>query len=68
VLTVTVENGHIDIREDDEDKQEYLAEGPNDFYSATSTDVCSFKSDTGAAQVLVLHLDNGQNPELKRVP
>jgi CubicO group peptidase (beta-lactamase class C family) len=68
VLTVTVENGHIYIREDDEDKQEYFAEGPNDFYSATSTDECSFKPDTGPAQVLVLHLDNGQNPELKRVP
>lgn len=67
VLTVTVENGHIYIREDDQDKQEYLAEGPNDFYSVTSTDECSFKPDTGPAQVLVLHLDNGQNPELKRV-
>ncbi len=68
VLTVTVENGHIYIREDDGDKQEYLAEGPNDFYSATSSDECSFKPDTGPAQVLVLHLDNGQNPELKRAP
>jgi CubicO group peptidase (beta-lactamase class C family) len=68
VLTVTVENGHLYVRENDEEKQGYLAESPNDFYSATSTDECSFKPETGPAQVLVLHLDNGQNPELKRVP
>ena len=68
VLTVTVDNGGLFIRENDEPKQEYLAESPNDFYSATSTDECSFKPNTGPAQVLVLHLDNGQNPELKRVP
>lgn len=68
VLTVTVENGRLFIRENDEPKQEYLAENPNDFYSASSTDECSFKPETGPAQVLVLHLGNGQNPELKRVP
>jgi CubicO group peptidase (beta-lactamase class C family) len=68
ILTVTVENGHLFIRENDEPKQEYLAESPNDFYSAISSDECSFKPETGPAQVLVLHLDNGQNPELKRVP
>jgi CubicO group peptidase (beta-lactamase class C family) len=68
VLSVTFENGHLYIRENDEEKQEYLAESANDFYSTTSTDECSFKPETGQAQVLVLHLDNGQNPELKRVP
>lgn len=68
VLTVTVDNGRLFIRENDEEKQEYLAESPNDFYSTTSTDECSFKPETGTAQVLVLHLDNDQNPELKRVP
>jgi hypothetical protein len=68
VLTVTIENGHLYVRENDEEKHEYLAESPNDFYSATSTDECSFKPETGQAQMLVLHLDNGQNPELKRVP
>lgn len=68
VITVTVENGRLFIRENDEEKQEYLPESLNDFYSATSTDECSFKPETGPAQVLVLHLDNGQNPDLKRVP
>jgi CubicO group peptidase (beta-lactamase class C family) len=68
VLTVTVENGHLYVSENDEEKQEYLAESPNDFYSAISSDECSFKPETGQAQMLVLHLDNGQNPELKRVP
>ena len=68
ILTVTVENGRLFIRENDEEKQEYLAESANDFYSITSTDECSFKPETGPVQVLVLHLDNDQNPELKRVP
>jgi hypothetical protein len=68
VLTVTVENSRLFVRENDEEKQEYFAESPSHFYSATSTDECSFKPETGPAQVLILHLDSGQNPELKRVP
>jgi len=68
VLTVTVENGHLFVRENDNEKQEYLAESPNNFYSAISTDECTFKPETGPAQVLVLHLDDGRNPELKRLP
>ena len=57
ILIVTVENGRLFIRENDEEKQE-VAESPNDFYSITSTDECSFKPETGPAQVLVLHLDS----------
>ena len=68
ILTATVEDGHLFIRENDEPKQEYFAESPNDFYSAVSSDECSFKPETGQAQVLVLHLDNGQNQELKPTP
>lgn len=68
VLTVTAENGRLFIRENEEEKQEYFAESPNNFSSATSTDECSFKPETGPAQVLILHLDDGQNPELKRIP
>jgi CubicO group peptidase (beta-lactamase class C family) len=68
VLTVTTENGHLYIQENDEPKQEYLAESPSDFYSTSSSDTCTFKPDTGPAQALVLHLNNGQNPELKRLP
>ena len=67
VLTVSVEDGHLFIRENDEPKQEYLPESPTDFYSATSSDECSFKpADGGPAQVLVLHLD-GKDVELKRL-
>jgi CubicO group peptidase (beta-lactamase class C family) len=67
ILTVTVENGQIFISENDEPKQPYLPESPTDFYSATSTDECTFKpAGEGPAQVLVLHLDDGRNPELKR--
>jgi CubicO group peptidase (beta-lactamase class C family) len=68
VLTVTAESGHLYIRENDEPKQEYFAEGASDFYSASSTDECSFKPETGPARVMVLHLDDGRNVELKRVP
>jgi len=67
VLTVTTENGHLYIQEGDEPKQEYLAESASDFYSATSSDECSFKPAEGPAQLLVLHLDDGRNPELKRM-
>jgi CubicO group peptidase (beta-lactamase class C family) len=68
VLTVTVDNGKLFIAEGDEPKQEYLAESPSDFYSASSSDECSFKPAAGPPQVLVLHLDDGRNLELKRIP
>jgi CubicO group peptidase (beta-lactamase class C family) len=67
VMTVTVENGRLFIQENDEPKQEYLAESPTDFYSATSSDECSFKLPAeGPATALILHLD-GKDLELKRV-
>jgi hypothetical protein len=65
---VTVDNGQLFIQENDESKQEYLSESPTDFYSANSSDECSFKpADGGPAQALVLHLE-GKDVELKRVP
>jgi CubicO group peptidase (beta-lactamase class C family) len=68
VLLVTVEQGHLFIQENNEPKQEYFAESPQDFYSAVSTDECSFKpADSSPAQVLVLHVD-GKNLEFKRLP
>jgi len=67
VLTVTVENGRLFVQENDEPKQELLAESPKDFYSASSSDEYSFKlPDGGPAQVLILHLD-GKDIELKRL-
>ena len=67
VLKVTVEDGHVYVQENDEAKQELLAESPQDFYSAISTDECTFEpADGGQAQVLVLHLD-GKDVELKRL-
>jgi CubicO group peptidase (beta-lactamase class C family) len=68
VLTVTVENGHLYMRENDEPKQELLAESPQDFYSTTSSDECTFKPAEGQAQVMVLHLEGGKDIELKRLP
>jgi hypothetical protein len=68
VLTVTVENGRLFIQENDEPKQEYSAESPQDFYSASSSDECSFKLPAqGPAAALILHLD-GKDLELKRIP
>jgi CubicO group peptidase (beta-lactamase class C family) len=67
VMTVTAENGHLYFQENDEPRQELLPESPADFYSAISTDECSFKPAGGSpAQVLVLHLD-GRDVVLKRL-
>ena len=43
---IAVESGRLFIRENDEEKQESLAESPNDSYLATSTDEGSFKPQT----------------------
>jgi hypothetical protein len=66
ILTVTVEGGRLYVQENDEPKQEYFAESPQDFYSATSSDACTFKPAEGPAQVMVLHLDD-KDVELKRL-
>jgi len=58
ILTVTVEDAHLYVRENDEPRQELLPESPQDFYSASSSDEYTFKSvEAGPVQVLVLHLD-----------
>jgi CubicO group peptidase (beta-lactamase class C family) len=69
VLTVTVDGGHLFIQEGDETKQEYLAESQADFYSVSSSDTCTFVPAEGKpAQMLELHLKDGRNIELKRMP
>jgi CubicO group peptidase (beta-lactamase class C family) len=68
VLTVTLEEGRLFIRENDEEKQEYLPESSQNFYSATSSDECTFQPAEGSAQVLEIHLDDGRNIEFKRIP
>jgi hypothetical protein len=68
VLTVTLEDGRLFVRENDEPKQELLAEGPQEFYSASSSDECTFMpADGNTAQVMVLHAD-GKDFTLKRLP
>jgi hypothetical protein len=68
VLKVTVEDGRLFVQENDEPKQEYLAESPQDFYSATSSDEVTFAHAGGsAAQVMILHAD-GKDFQLKRLP
>ena len=66
ILSVTIENGRLFIQENDEPKQEFLAESTQDFYSTTSTDEYTFKPASGTAQILVLHLGD-KDFELKRV-
>ena len=66
VLSVTVENGHLFIQENDEPRQEFLAESGLDFYSTTSTDEYTFKPASGAAKVIVLHLGD-KDLEFKRL-
>jgi hypothetical protein len=67
VLSVTVDDDRLFIQENDESKQEYRPESSTDFYSATSSDECTFRlAGDGPAQVLVLHVD-GKDLELKRL-
>jgi CubicO group peptidase (beta-lactamase class C family) len=67
ILTVSVEDAHLYVRENDEPRQELIPESPQDFYSANSSDECTFKpAEGGPAQVLVMHL-NGKDVELKRL-
>ena len=49
-------------------KKEYRAESPQDFYSTSSSDECTFNlTGDGPAQAIVLHID-GKDVELKRLP
>ena len=68
VLTVTVEDGRVYVRENEEPKQELVAESAQDFYSTTSSDEYTFKPAEGTAQTMVLHLEGGKDVELKRLP
>ena len=65
-LNVTVENGHLVIQ-NPQDTKEFFPESPTDFYTKSSNDDCTFRPETGLAQVLILHLD-GRDVELKRAP
>jgi CubicO group peptidase (beta-lactamase class C family) len=68
VMTVTEENGHLFVQENDEPKQELIPEGQQDFYSASSTDECSFiPADGPPYKAMVLHVD-GKDIELQRLP
>ncbi len=67
VLTVTAGADRLFIQENDEPKQEYLAESDRDFYSTASSDEVTFApADGSVAQVMVLHLGDKDLP-LKRL-
>jgi hypothetical protein len=68
VLTVTAGDGRLFIQENDEPKQEYLAQSEHDFYSTASSDEVTFSpADGSTAQVMILHLGDKDVP-LKRLP
>jgi CubicO group peptidase (beta-lactamase class C family) len=67
VLTVTVEKNRLFIQENDEPKQEFLAESSQNVYSSSSSDEYTFSPATGRAQSLILHLED-KDLEFKRVP
>ena len=67
VLTVTEQQGHLFVQENDEPKQELTPQGPQDFFSASSSDECSFLPAVGAVKIMVLHVD-GKDVQLKRIP
>jgi len=67
VLTVAAGKDRLFIQENDEPKQEYLAESDSDFYSTASSDEVTFApADGNTAQVMILHLD-GKDIALKRL-
>jgi hypothetical protein len=62
------QNRHFFVQANDEPKQEYLPQGPRDFYSASSSDEVTFSpADGGTAQMMILHADV-KDFRLKRLP
>ena len=53
--------------ESEKEKQEYLPESSQNFYSTTSSDECTFQPAVGPAQSLIAHID-GKDIEFKRLP
>jgi CubicO group peptidase (beta-lactamase class C family) len=58
VMTVIAADGRLYVQENDEPKQEILAESLVDFYSTASTDELTFEPAEGEkAQTMILHVD-----------
>lgn len=67
VLTIRKEGDHLSIQENDEPKQELMAESDVDFYSTSSDDTCTFQVDSqGHSTVMILHVD-GRDIPVKRI-
>ena len=65
-LTIRREGDHLSIQENDEPKQELLAETPSDFYSTSSGDTLTFQVDSaGKVSGLILHV--GKDIPVKRI-
>lgn len=68
VMTVVAADGHLYVQENDEPRQEILADSPVDYYSTSSADELTFEPATGEkAQTMVLHV-NGKDMRATRQP
>ena len=57
-MTVVAAAGRLYMQENDEPKQEILADSPVDFYSTASTDELTFEPAEGdKARTMILHVD-----------
>ena len=67
ILVVRREGDHLSIQENEEPKQEMLAESDKDFYSTASDDSVTFESDSaGKVTKMILHVD-GKDIPIKRM-
>ena len=67
ILTVRREGDHLSVQENDEPRQELMAESEIDFYSTSSDDTMTFQSDShGKVTAMNLHVD-GKDIPVKRI-
>jgi len=67
ILTVRREGDHLSVQENDEPRQELMAESEIDFYSTSSDDTMTFQTDSqGKVTAMILHVDGNDIP-VKRI-
>jgi CubicO group peptidase (beta-lactamase class C family) len=63
ILTVRREGDHLSVQENDEPRQELMAESEIDFYSTSSDDTMTFQADSqGKVTAMILHVDGKDIP------
>ena len=67
ILTIRREGDHLSVQENDEPKQDLLAESETDFFSTVADDAMTFQIDgQGKAIGMILHVD-GKDISMKRI-